>query len=87
MAASTKQEKSTRIRVIIDEQMDSVNEGVNTDVFVGVNGRGYLIKRGEEALVPLEVYSVLKNAVTTIELDNGKTKDVPRFSYRILGEE
>lgn len=37
----------------------------NDDVYVGVNGKGYLIKRGEDVDVPVEVVEVLKNAVET----------------------
>ena len=32
------------------------------DIFVAVNGRTYLIKRGEEVMIPRNVYEVLKQA-------------------------
>lgn len=35
------------------------------DVFVGINGVGYLIKRGEEVVVPVEVVNILENAIET----------------------
>lgn len=33
------------------------------DVFVGVNGKGYMIKRGERVMVPEEVKEVLENSM------------------------
>ncbi len=36
------------------------------DVFVGVNGVGYQIKRGEPVTVPEPVVKVLENAVQTV---------------------
>lgn len=38
------------------------------DVFVGVNGKTYLIKRGEEVEVPESVVEVLKNSEDMLAL-------------------
>lgn len=40
-------------------------QGGDRDVFVGVNGKARLIKRGVEVEVPIEVAEVLKNAIET----------------------
>jgi hypothetical protein len=81
-----KEEKRTKI--VIDEHLDPGQDQMNTDVFVGVNGRGYLIKRGVTADVPDEVLHVLNNAVQTVYVEgpNGQefTRDVPRFNVKII---
>lgn len=40
------------------------------DVFVGVNGRGYLIKRETEVDLPEEVVGALENAVVEVDAKN-----------------
>jgi hypothetical protein len=89
MASAPAPKLQKRIKLIIDEPTDVNNAGANTDVFIGVNGRSYLIKRGMEASVPPEVYEAIKNANITVALteDLSVTKEVPRFAYRVLGEE
>lgn len=39
------------------------NNKYRDDVFVGVNGKGYMIKRGERVMVPEEVKEVLDNSM------------------------
>ena len=39
------------------------NNKYKDDVFVGVNGKGYLIKRGQTVLVPASVKEVLENSM------------------------
>ena len=56
------------------------------DVFVGLNGVGYLLKRGEEAIVPCEVANVLKDAVETLYEQDGDTlvaREVPAYAFSI----
>ena len=49
--------KTVKIRLFKDA------EKYKDDVFVGVNGRGYQIKRGEEVEVPDFVAEVLENSL------------------------
>jgi hypothetical protein len=32
------------------------------DIYVGINGKGYIIKRGEKVMIPRSVYEVLMNS-------------------------
>lgn len=62
-------------------------EGGDEDVYIGLNGYGYKIKRGEPCSVPEEVAAIIKNAVTTT-IRPGKDGNVsesktPRFAYSI----
>lgn len=76
-----------RVKITIFEQSgDSGRE----DVFVGVNGVGYQIKRGEPVLIPIEVLHALDNCVeTTYEsMPNGETRErqLKRFNYTVHGK-
>jgi len=52
------------------------------DVFVSVNNRDYLIKRGVDVEVPLEVVHVLENAVEDVyEFDEEKRDIVKREAH------
>jgi hypothetical protein len=56
------------------------------DVFLGLNGVGYLIKRGEEAIVPTELVGVLDDAVETLYEQQGDqlvARDVPAYAYSV----
>lgn len=55
-------EADGRIAIVIHKTGE---QGGDRAVPVGVNGRMYLIKRGEEVRVPAAVVEVLKNAVET----------------------
>lgn len=59
--ATTKKEteevKNTMVKVTLPLTRDK-----QEDVFVGVNGKTFLIKRGEEVEVPECVYEILKNS-------------------------
>ena len=52
------------------------------DVFVGVNGVSFQIKRGKPVEVPIEVVEVLKNAITT-KYENGEAIDIPRYAFSV----
>ncbi len=56
-------------------------------VFVGLNGFGYQIPRGEPWEVPVEVLMILENAVTEIlSTDKGgavKSRTAPRYSLTV----
>ena len=81
------EEKPKKVRIIIAEQEGEENQG---DVFVSVNGFPYQIKRGFEVEVPESVVEVLRHAITTKMTQDAYTqamtyKDVPRFSFQVLG--
>lgn len=70
-----------RVKIVIDE-----NETDQQPVFVGLNGRSYVIKRGEEVSVPPGVVDILTNA--TMKKYNSKTMEarmVPRYPFRVVG--
>jgi hypothetical protein len=80
------EDKDNTATIVIEEQDGDENQG---DVFVGLNGRAFLIQRGVEVTVPIGVLSILKNAIQTkliqdIETREKKYKDVPRFNVRIV---
>lgn len=56
MATKKKEQQMVKFMLFAD------NDKYKGDKFVAVNGKGYLIKRGEEVEMPLEVYEVLKNS-------------------------
>lgn len=72
-------------RIVIDES-DDPNASDYCDV--SVNGYCRRIKRGKEVTVPEEVVNVLKISVITMfykdDEGNDKTRDVPRFSWRMI---
>jgi hypothetical protein len=81
-------ECARKFKIIIHEQ-DNFDE--NRDVFVGLNGYGYLIKRGKEVVVPEGVVNVLKESIITTIKKNPDTgedevRNIPRFSFSNYGE-
>jgi hypothetical protein len=81
-AARAAKAKGDRVALLIHEQDGLAG---SDDVFVGVNGRGYQIKRGVEVLVPPEVVEVLNNAIITHfepDKDGGmRERSVRRFNF------
>lgn len=79
--------KEKDIVFTIDEQMGI--EG-NDDVFVGVNGKTYLIARGHEVVAPESVVVALEQAIYTKYKYNDKGEPteykIPRFSVRRIRE-
>jgi len=65
------------------------NDGEPRDIFVGADGRDFMIRRGEKVIVPERVLSVLNDAVKGVsEVDpQDDTKSVTvmrqRYSYTI----
>ena len=51
------EENMVKVRVPLNR-----NGGDNSDIFVSVNGRNFLIKRGEDVLIPENVAKVLKES-------------------------
>jgi len=54
--------KAKTVRIILEEN-DNIPP---TGLFVGENGRGYLIRPGEEVDIPVGVLEVLTNAVVSV---------------------
>ena len=55
-------EASGDTRDLVKFRLFKDNDKYSAPVFVGVNGVGYLVKRGEEVEMPRSVYEVLKNS-------------------------
>lgn len=77
---------SDRVKIILEE-----NENIPpTGQYIGVNGRAYILRPGEEALVPREVVNVLNDAVQEVPQIDPTTKQVVgyrkklRFPYRVV---
>ena len=62
-------------------------EGGSDDVFIGLNGYSYVIKRGKPVEVPVEAIHILENATQTIydSKDGGGSsgREVPRFAFSV----
>lgn len=54
--------KAKTVRIILEEN-DNIPP---TGLFVGENGRGYLIRPGEEVDIPVGVLEILTNAVVSV---------------------
>lgn len=76
-----------RVDVTIFEQEGDAGR---EDVFIGINGVGYQIKRGSRVSLPVEVVHVLDNSVQTIyeSQPNGdtRTRQLKRFNYTVHGK-
>ena len=76
--------KTTRI---ILEENDLIPP---TGLYVGDNGRGYLIRPGEEVDVPFGVLDILKSAIMSVPQVDPQTlqvigyRDKPMYSFRVI---
>lgn len=74
------------VAIIIEENEDIPPTGL----FVGVNGRGYLIKPGEKVNVPRAVVEVLEHAMMSVPQVDPQTRQVVgyrdrlRYPYRLI---
>ena len=70
-------------------EVSLANDGEPRDIFIGADGRDFMIRRGEKVVVPERVLAVLKDAVKGVsEVDpQDDTKSVTvmrqRFSYTV----
>lgn len=76
-----------RIGLLIHNQN---GPGGTDPVFASVNGRGYLIPREREVLLPLEVAEVLRNARSDVFERRGdggpvEVRTVNRFAFTVVG--
>lgn len=76
------------VRIILEE-----NENIPpTGLFLGVNGRGYILRPGEPVLVPPALIEVLNNAVESKPVIDPTTRrpvsyrDSMRYPYREVRE-
>ncbi len=77
--SSSKQPK--KIKVIITSNMHPEQK----DVFVGFNGKGYLIQLGVPVEIPFELYKILMNAkIKQRRADNKSEYYVQRFNVQII---
>lgn len=85
-ADTLKEVKKEYVRIILEESEEIPPIGA----YVGVNGKGYLIKPGVEVDVPMEVLEVLNNAVQSTPIINEQTRQIDgwrerlRYSYRLV---
>jgi hypothetical protein len=74
-----------RVRIILEEN-DNIPP---TGQFFGVQGKGYVLRAGEEADVPISIIGILNTAVMSVPVkDQGDRvmgyRDRLRFPYRVV---
>jgi hypothetical protein len=72
--------KPKTLRIILEEN-DNIPP---TGLFVGENGRGYLIRAGEEVDLPLGVIEILTNAVTSVPTVDPQSLQVIGYREKAL---
>jgi len=74
------------VRLVLSENDDIPPTGL----YVGLNGKGWLIRPGEEVLVPQGIVDILENAITSVPTQDPSTQQVIgwrdrlRYPYRVL---
>lgn len=87
MAVTDAAPEEARITIMLEE-----SEAIPpTGQFFGVNGKGFMLRAGEEASVPISLVHVLDSAVESVPvLDQGQRviayRNKLRFPYRIITE-
>lgn len=72
-------EKPASMKIVLEE-----NEEIPpTGLFVGLNGRGYLIRPGEEVEVPSGVVEILEHAITSVPQVDPQTRQVVGYRDRM----
>lgn len=76
-----------RIKIILEEN-DNIPP---TGQFFGVQGKGYILRPGEVADVPMSIIGILNTAVQSVPiLDQGQRvtgyRDKLRFPYRVMSD-
>jgi hypothetical protein len=75
----TTKPKDDRVEIILEENDDIPPTGL----FLGLNGRGYLLSPGEKAKVPVGIVEVLENAITSTPVLDPQTKQVIGYRDRM----
>ncbi len=79
--------KADRVRILLEESEDIPPTGL----FVGLNGRGFLLRPGEAMDVPLGVKEILDHAIMLRPIKDPQTQQVVgyreqmRYPYRLMG--
>ena len=68
------------VRIILEEN-DNIPP---TGLFVGENGRGYLIRAGEEVDVPPGVLEILANAITSVPTVDPQSLQVIGYREKMM---
>lgn len=74
-----------RVRIMLEES-ETIPPGGQ---YFGVNGRGFILKPGQEVNVPMSIVDILNSAVMSVPvLDEGQRvigyRDKLRFPYRVI---
>ena len=75
-----------RVRIVLEEN-DNIPP---TGQFFGADGKGFMLKPGMEAVVPLSIINILNTAIMSVPQIDPATKQVTgfrdrlRFPYRVL---
>lgn len=83
---TTRATRAATARILLEES----DEIPPTGLFVGLNGKAYIIKPGEEVDVPIGVLEVLENAVIRVPVVDPQTRQVvdyrdrTRLPFRVL---
>lgn len=72
--------KAATVRVVLEEN-DNIPP---TGLFVGENGRGYLIRAGEPVDIPLGVLEILANAVVSVPTIDPQSLQVIGYRDKML---
>jgi hypothetical protein len=71
--------KSDRVTILLEENDDIPPNGL----FLGLNGRGYLLRPGEKVSVPIGIVEILENAVMSAPVVDQQTKQVIGYRDRL----
>jgi|SRR6056297_1145906 len=75
----TTKPKSDRVEILLEENDDIPPTGL----FLGLNGRGFMLRPGEKASVPIGIVEILENAVTSTAVLDPATKQVIGYRDRL----
>lgn len=78
-ATTTSPAKKPRTKIVLEENDNIPPSGL----FIGHNGKGYLLKPGEEASVPDEVLNILKDAIISVPVVDPRTSQVVGYRNRM----
>ena len=75
-----------RVKIVVEENEDIPPTGLP----IGLNGKAYIIRPGEEVMVPMGVKEVLDQAITSVPQVDPSTRQVVgyrdrlRYPYRVV---